>query len=119
MTTNPEVDRWLTESTHPLKELMQRVRRVILSADGRVEEGIKWQTPTFSFRGNIASINPQAKQFLSLMFHRGADIPGNFPNLEGGGKVARYMKFQDAGDLEAKSAELQAIVRAWCEMRAG
>jgi hypothetical protein len=37
---------------------MMRAREIILGADGRVSESIKWKTPTFAYRGNIASFNP-------------------------------------------------------------
>ena len=55
------------------------VRKVILAADERVDECIKWKSPTFTFNGNIASINPRAKKHISLMFHQGAKIPGTYP----------------------------------------
>ena len=117
MNFNPEVDRWLVGTDHPLTQVIQKVREAILSSDPRVEECIKWKSPTFTFRGNIASINPQARQFVSLMFHRGAQIPGEFPNLQGGGEVTRYLRFADEDEVEALSGEIQAIVRSWCGMR--
>lgn len=98
---------------------MRKVRRVILAADNRVAECIKWSCPTFTYEGNIASFNPQAKKFVSLMFHQGAKIPGKFPSLEGGGDTARYMQFQDEVDLKAKKAELAKVVKAWCDMKDG
>jgi hypothetical protein len=113
----PEVDAWFESLDHPLKETMQRVREAILNADTRVDESIKWKSPTFAYKGNLASINPQAKKHISLMFHRGAEIPGEFPSLEGGGEVARYMRFLDPADVGGKAAELAAIVRAWCDAR--
>ena len=50
------------------------------------------------------------------MFHKGAEIPGDFSNLEGG-KEARQMKFADADDFASKREELQAVVRAWIAMK--
>jgi hypothetical protein len=117
MNTNSEVDAWFAASDHAKKDLMQAVRQKILEADDRVTETIKWKTPTFMFNGNIASFNPQAKAFVSLMFHRGADIPGEFPSLQGGGDTARYMRIEDEADLERQAADLQGAVRAWCEMK--
>src|SRR5687767_8096990 len=117
MAANPEVDAWFGALTHPQKETMKKVREAILAADERVEETIKWKSPTFMFKGNIASINPQAKQFVSLMFHRGADIPGEYPSLSGTGDVARYMRFEDVADVLKLTGELQSIVRAWVEMK--
>jgi hypothetical protein len=98
---------------------MFKLREAFLAADERVDECVKWKTPTFTYKGNIASINPQAKQFVSLMFHQGARIPGDFPSLQGGGEVARYMRFSVAADVEALRAELGDIVRAWCGMKGG
>jgi hypothetical protein len=118
MGTAAEVDEWLASSEHPKKALMESVRQTILDADSRVSETIKWKSPTFMFNGNIASINPQAKSHVSLMFHQGAKIPGDFPSLQGGGDIARYMRFEDEADLSHQAEELRAVVRAWCEMKA-
>jgi hypothetical protein len=75
MNRNPEVDRWLDEADHPLDAALRRAREIILGADERVTESIKWKTPTFAYEGNIASFNP-SKRLVSIMFHRGAEIPG-------------------------------------------
>jgi len=96
---------------------MRAVRDVILSTDPRVTETIKWQSPTFVYQGNIASINPQAKAYVSLMFHRGAEISGDHPELQGGGETARYMRFDSVEDVAAKRPALAAVVRAWCADR--
>ena len=117
MPSDPEVERWFAALDHPLKEVIQAVRAAILTADDRVTESIKWQSPTFSFAGNIASINPRARRFVSLMFHRGAEIPGRFPHLQGEGKLARYLNFADLAEVEALGPELSALVRSWCAMK--
>ncbi|MCH7552614.1 MAG: hypothetical protein IIC82_01255 [Chloroflexi bacterium] len=49
--TSPEVDVWFERLEHPLKDAMQRVREVILGADARMGECIKWSVPTFAYRG--------------------------------------------------------------------
>ncbi len=117
MKTSPDVDNWFEATIHPLKDLMLALRHVMLAADGRVDESVKWKTPTFSYKGNIASINPQAKQFLSVMFHQGAKIPGDYPSMNGSGDVARYIRITDAEDLATKREELERAVRAWCDMK--
>jgi hypothetical protein len=86
MNRNPDVDQWLDQADHPLDETMRRARDIIPRADGRVTESIKWKTPTFAYRGNIASFNP-SKHLLSIMFHRGAEIPGDGRRAEPGGQV--------------------------------
>ena len=115
---NPEVENWLEEKAHPLDAAMRRARDIILGVDPRVTETIKWKTPTFAFEGNIASFNP-AKHFVSLMFHRGSEIPGDHPHLEGDGKLVRTMRFADEADVDAKRADLEAAIRAWIELKTG
>jgi hypothetical protein len=117
MNRDPEVDRWLDQAAHPLEATMRRARDIILGADERVTEAIKWKTPTFAYRGNIASFNP-SKHLLSIMFHRGAEIPGEHPRLEGDGRLVRTMRFVDLDELEAGRADLEAAVRAWCDWKA-
>jgi hypothetical protein len=95
------------------------VRKVILAADSRIEECIKWKSPTFTYEGNLASFNPNSKKHTSLMFHTGAQIPGKFPNLQGGGGTARYMQFDTLGRVAEYEKELRAIVKAWCDSRDG
>lgn len=119
MAKTSEVDAWFVKKQHPLTAVMQRVRAIMLDADQRLDECIKWQTPTFHFLGNLASFNPNTKSHVSLMFHTGAKIPGKHPALIGGGDTARYVKFDDMAAAEALRGELEAIVRAWCEWREG
>jgi len=114
--TNPDVDLWFAEKQPPLSEAMLEVRKIFLGADPRIEETIKWSTPTFMYKGNIASFNP-AKKLISLLFHRGASIPGDHPRLEGEGDTARVMRFVDLADVETGKEDLEAVIRAWCEMR--
>ncbi len=73
MPTAPAVDDWFAQTDHPLADAMKEVRRAILAADRRITESIK-KCPTFSYRGNIASIDPKAKRFVSVLFHQGALI---------------------------------------------
>jgi len=111
-----DVDDWFETSDHPLEPAMQRAREIILAADPRVTESIKWKTPTFAYKGNLASFNP-SKNVVSIMFHRGAEIPGDHPRLEGDGKLVRTMRFGSLEELEAGRADLEQAVRAWCEAK--
>ena len=88
-----------------------------LAPDRRVEEVIKWSTPTFMYKGNIASFSINAKQFVSLMFHKGALIPDAHGLLEGEGKEARVARFEDMADIEAKKKALQSVILAWIQLR--
>lgn len=119
MPKNPEVDQWLETFEHPLKDVILLVRTTVLDSDERVGECIKWKSPTFTFQGNIASINPNTKKKVSLMFHRGAEIPGKHPHLVGGGGTVKYMYFADERDVKARQAAIESVIRAWCVMKSG
>ena len=116
MTGNPEVDRWIDEAAHPLDATMRRARDIILGADERVTESIKWKTPTFSFKGNVASFNP-SKNLVSIMFHRGAEIPGDHPRLEGSGDTSRVLQLATVEEADAAAPEIERLVKAWCDWR--
>jgi len=119
MNTSSVVDAWFETYDNPQKAGVQRVREIILAADPRVAESIKWKAPTFEYKGNIASFFPRSKKHVSLMFHQGAQIPGKHPLLEGDGETSRTAKFVDLDDIEAKKEQLQAVIRAWCAMKDG
>src|SRR5688572_8045647 len=108
---NPEVTAFLDALDHPLKDAILGVRSTILEADDRMTETIKWKSPTFVYKGNLASIDPKAKKHVTVLFHTGASIPGEHPILEGGGEVARYIRFADAAAVEGRRHELAAVVR--------
>jgi hypothetical protein len=119
MPRNSDVDAWFERCEHPMKDALLRVRDIILAADEHMDECIKWQSPTFTFEGNLASFNPRTKNHVSLMFHTGAAIPGSHPRLEGGGDTARYMRIADLADAEGLRGDLEAIVKSWCDLKSG
>jgi hypothetical protein len=110
---NPDVEAWLEAYDNPQKELVLAVRDVVLDADERVTEAIKWRAPTFVYKGNLASFYPKAKAHVALMFHAGASLPDPAGLLEGEGGTSRVARFADAADLAAKADALRALVRAW------
>jgi hypothetical protein len=112
-----EVDEWLEAYENPMKPLVERVREVVLAADDRIDECIKWKAPTFTYRGNLASFYPKSKQHASLMFHQGAKIPGEHPRLEGTGDTSRVMKLGSVEEVDEAAPDIERLVRAWCDWR--
>jgi hypothetical protein len=75
------------------------------------------EDPNFAYQGNIVSFTLGAKNFVSLMLHNGASIPGDHARLEGDGKQVRTIRFDDLDDLTANQADLDAVIRARCDSR--
>jgi hypothetical protein len=116
MDQNAEVDTWFAAKRPRAEAAMQPVREIILTADSRVEELVQYGSVQFAFEGGMASFVQTNEARVNLMFHRGARIKGDFPHLEGHGPSARFMRFADLGEVEARADELRAIVRAWCSL---
>lgn len=117
MPRSKEVDAWFESYENPMKPVVERVRALVLSADARIEECIKWQAPTFTYRGNLASFFPKSKQHASLMFHTGALIPGKHPRLVGTGDTSRVLKVATLAEANAAKRDIERVVKAWCDWR--
>jgi hypothetical protein len=94
---------------------MQRVRQIILGADRRMSEYIKYGSVLFGYEGDFAAFVQAKKKQVSVMFNRGAHIKGDFPDLEGTGPTARFMRFATVDDVERHAAELARVAVAWCD----
>lgn len=117
MAKSKEVEAWFKKYENPMKDVVERIREILLAADDRIEECIKWQAPTFTYKGNLASFFPKSKQHASLMFHTGAKIPGKHARLEGTGSTSRVLKIASVADAAKAKKDLEKIVRAWCDWR--
>jgi hypothetical protein len=112
LTTNPEVDEWFAKLDHPLKATMERVREIILGADPRMSEVVKYGTVTFEYISAMGSfVQVKDKRQVSLMFNAAGRLRGDFPHLEG--KSVKYLRFKDLAEANARAEELAAISRAW------
>jgi uncharacterized protein YdhG (YjbR/CyaY superfamily) len=117
MGRSQEVDAWFERYDNPMKDVVQRIRAIVLDADPRIEESIKWQAPTFAYRGNLASFYPKSKDHASLMFHVGAKIPGDHPRLEGTSDTSRVVKIGSLAEADQAKPDLERLVQAWCAWR--
>jgi len=117
MKKNPVVDDFLAKKGHPKTTEIQRVREIILATDEKIEETIKWSSPTFMYKGNVASFFLNAKKFVSLMFHKGAMINDESGLLEGDGKESRVARFESLDDIDKKKPALEGVIRKWIQLQ--
>jgi uncharacterized protein YdhG (YjbR/CyaY superfamily) len=117
MPKQKEVEEWFKDYDNPMKPVVIKIREIILNSDSRIDECIKWQAPTFTYKGNLASFFPKSKKHASLMFHQGALIPGSHDLLEGDGKSGRSMKITSVEDAEKNKEAIENIVKAWCDWK--
>lgn len=121
--TGGDVDGFLAQLQHPAKALVVELRRVILAADPRIGEAVKWNAPSFRTTEFFATINLRSRQGVGLILHfgvrknaistTGVDIPDPQARLRWLAKDRATLDFRDADDLQAGSDALQALLREW------
>ncbi len=129
------VDGWLLGFDHPQKATLQAVRKVVLAADPAIEEGIKWNAPSFHVAGawfatlHLKSRAParMATSPTALLLHfdvkgrvrEGLSIDDPTGLLEWVGKDRAMLVFAGPDEVERCAAAVRALVRAWLAARAG
>ncbi|GIO12670.1 hypothetical protein J19TS2_22250 [Cohnella xylanilytica] len=119
-----QVADFLDKLVHPLKDEILEARRIILGANGEITEHIKWNAPSFLYRGeDRVTMNLQGKGFFRLVFHTGAKPAGSADGiripeddaglLEWAAKDRAILIITDRSDLDSKRAKLAAIVDGW------
>ncbi len=121
--TSAAVDAFLGKLEHPLKTEIGELRRIILKADKRIGEGVKWNAPSFRLDEYFATLNLRSTGSLQVIFHLGAKVKDNstrrtkIDDPEGLLKwLAKERCLADFGrlkDIRARRAEITAIVRQW------
>lgn len=112
MKAGAEVERWFATKKPPVEAMMRRVREIILSADPRLSEYMKYGSVHFGYEGDFVTFVQAEKKNGNLMFHREARIPGRFPHLDGTHPSARFMRFADMDVVEARADELRKVALA-------
>jgi hypothetical protein len=120
---NADVESYLRGLKHPLKKEIEAVRLIIRGASPAVNEGIKWNVPSFRTEKDwFATLNVRAVENVQLIFHLGAKKRADlktFSVADPKGLIAwlgkdRAMVTLGAGrDIAANRRALEAIVRAW------
>lgn len=113
MPTTVQVDQWFSSLQHPMRPVILRLRRMLKEVEPRLIEHIKWKSPTWSLNGNFASLRLDVPGCVSLMIHRGGDLPGKHPRLEPGNGPVRYLSFESLEEVEAARPALEGALRAW------
>lgn len=121
--SEPEVvDAFLKKLKHPLKDVVEELRAIILSADKTIGEEIAWNAPSFFYTGKMAPFKPKEykrfivvfnffkKDCIRLIFLRGALVKSKL--LEGDFKDERKMiLFHDLKEVKANKKELQKVIK--------
>ncbi len=111
-----KVNAFMDKLEHPLKAEMEAVRAIITSANKKICEHIKWGAPAFFYKENMATLKPQLKKYILVIFHNGAIIEDESGLLEGDSIDRRLAYFYNMEDVESKKASLKLVVNKWVKV---
>ena len=121
-----KVDTYLKKLKHPLKEVVEALRKIILSTDQEIGEEIKWNAPTFFYSGEMRPFDPKEykrylvvfnlyqKNCIRLVFPSGARVGDKTGFLQGDYKDGRRLAFfPDMTEVRSRKKVLQTIIKKW------
>lgn len=120
-----EVDALLATLDHPQLDAIEALRRIILQADPRIGEAVKWNAPSFHTTEHFATFHLRAKTGLQLVLHLGAKarpdatvratVADPHRLLQWKSADRATIALRDLAEVEAKCDALTHIVRQWIE----
>ncbi len=120
---------FLAALDHPLKPVVEAVRRATLAADPAITEGIKWNSPSFYCHGWFATVNVRPKEGVLVVLHLGAKgrddgtlratlaDPAGLLTWKSDDRA--LVAFADEADFRAKKRAFAAIVSQWAKYQTG
>ena len=104
---------------HPFKAEIQLVRDIILNANPKICERVKWDPPSFYYgKYDFAAFNPRQQKFVHLVmvFPKGIMVYDDADLLQGDYKDRRMAYFTSADDVYAKENTLAQVVNDWIRL---
>ncbi|MGZ8490966.1 MAG: DUF1801 domain-containing protein [Gemmatirosa sp.] len=118
-----EVDALLATLDHPRTPEIQALRRLILGADARIGEGVKWNAPSFRTSEWFATFHLRARDGVQVVLHLGAkvradaDVRARIADpqalLDWRSADRAIATFRDLPDVAARGAAFADVVREW------
>lgn len=123
MKLSQDVTDFLNENEHPLRPLINELRKVILSSDDSLQEYVKWNGPSYGVgEQDLFTIKIFPPKQIQLVLHQGVktkpSTKGNIIKDETGlidwKDVNRgLISFTTLDQLELDRKDLQQILRNW------
>ena len=118
------VDLYMKGLKHPLRDVAEQLRSIILGADKAIGEGIFWNAPTFYYTGKMEPFEPKTykryvvgfnffkQDCVRSIFLRGADVKDPNGILEGTyADGRRLLVIRSLEDLKQKEKDLKRFIK--------
>jgi hypothetical protein len=122
MASKNAVDEFMEKLEHPYKAEIEAIRAIILAADERVTERIKWNAPSFYLNDDFATFKLRPTATIQVVLHVGAKVKANpvemkidDPSglLKWAAKDRCVVTFFDREDIASKKTAFVDILRQW------
>jgi hypothetical protein len=118
--TSAAVDQFMSELRHPFKAEIQAIRELALSLGGEVQEGIKWNAPSYRTSEYFATTNLRVKNGIGVILHLGAKVRDETVAIDDPQQLLTWLgsdrasvSFSGMEEFKAKRQAFKAILEQW------
>ena len=121
--TSQAVDVLLDSLDHPATGEIQLLRQLICEVSPSIQEGVKWNAPSFRVTEYFATINLREKQGVGIVLHFGAkvrEVAAGPASIDDPGKLLTWLakdratvRFSGLDDIVARKQAFRAVLRQW------
>ncbi len=121
--TTQAVEVLLSSLNHPASQEIQALRQLICEVSPSIQEGVKWNAPSFRVGEYFATINLREKQGVGVVLHFGAkvrDVAAGQESIADPDKLLKWLAkdratvgFAGKDDIAARKPAFQAVLRQW------
>ena len=127
-TDQEQVTQHIQKLDVPIKDIVETLRQIILNVSNETSERIKWNNPSFYYKGAMQDFDPKEykreiavfnlfKGRIMLVFPSGAKVNDRSGLLEGDYKDGRRVViFKDLADVESKEKILKTVIKEWIKL---
>lgn len=110
LTPSQHIDKFIKETTDWRGKLLARLRKLVLASASELTEEWKWDTPVWSYKGNVVA-GGVFKDHVKLNFFKGASLkdPKKLFNAGLEAKTSRGIDFIE--DSKIDEAALKDLIR--------
>ncbi|MES2678268.1 MAG: DUF1801 domain-containing protein [Bacteroidota bacterium] len=123
-----QVNEYIAKLDPAIAEVVERLRKIILSVDKQIGEQLKWNSPAFYYTGDMKPFNPKEykrdivvmnlhRGNVLLVFPTGAKVVDTTGLLEGNYTDGRrIVNIKDLDDAKLKEKSLIKVLKQWLEL---
>jgi hypothetical protein len=123
--TSAAVDAFMATLVHPHKAGVEALRQLLLALDPSVQEGVKWNAPSFRTTDYFATVQWRARHGVGfgLVLHRGAKVrplPAGGLQVDDPAGLLTWLapdravaEFADTAAFTRAKADFGAVLRQW------